>query len=204
MTRSLPTRLLHLLLAAAIVHQLAVSLLMQKPEPGTPENLGFELHQGVGLASAGILVIFWLWLLVRRREHGIAALVPWFSAARRGAVAADLARHGAALKKWALPSPAEETPLASAVHGLGLLVATGMAATGVVIYATMAPDGTLSGVGSGALNVHSLLANLMWAFLVGHAALAVWHQMKGHDVLKRMFSLKKPLASIDEERERTP
>ena len=33
---------------------------MQKPEPGRPENLGFELHQGVELASAGILVIFWL------------------------------------------------------------------------------------------------------------------------------------------------
>jgi cytochrome b561 len=60
--RALPTRLLHLLLAAAIVHQLAINLLMQKPEPGRPEKLGFELHQGVGLASAGILVIFWHWV----------------------------------------------------------------------------------------------------------------------------------------------
>ena len=34
-------------------------MLVQKPEPRTPENLGFKLHQGVGLASAGILVIFW-------------------------------------------------------------------------------------------------------------------------------------------------
>jgi hypothetical protein len=133
MNRSLPARLLHLLLAAAIVHQLAVSLLMQKPEPGRPENLGCELHQGVGLASAGILVIFWLLVLVRRREHGMATLVPWFSAPRRRAVAAELVRHWGALKKWALPSPAEETRLASAVHGLGLLVATAMAATGIVV-----------------------------------------------------------------------
>lgn len=31
----------------------------------------------------------------------------------------------------------------------------------------------------------------MWLYLVGHASLAVLHQMKGHDVLKRMFSLSK-------------
>jgi hypothetical protein len=83
MKRSLPARLLHLLLAAAIVRPLAASLLMPKPEPGRPENLGFELHQGVALASAGILVIFWALVLVRRREHGIATLVPRFSAPRR-------------------------------------------------------------------------------------------------------------------------
>ena len=79
MNRSLPARLLHLLLAAAIVHQLAVSLLMQKPEPGRPENLGCELHQGVGLASAGILVIFWLLVLVRRRIKGHVVLKRMFS-----------------------------------------------------------------------------------------------------------------------------
>lgn len=192
MTRSLAARLLHLLLAAAIVHQLVVSLFMQKPEPpGRPGNLGFELHESVGLASVGILVIFWLWTLLRRRQHGVPALVPWFSATRRRAVAADLAWHWAALKKGALPPPPEETPLASAVHGLGLLVATAMAASGAIVYATMGPDGALSGFGSGALSAHSLLANLTWAYLVGHASLAVLHQMKGHDTLKRMFSLRK-------------
>jgi cytochrome b561 len=66
------------------------------------------------------------------------------------------------------------------------------------------PDGTLSGVGSGALNVHSLLANLMWALPFGHAVVAVWHQIKWHDVLKCVFSTKQSVGSIDEERERMP
>lgn len=87
MTRSLPTRFLHLLLAAAIVHQLAVSLFMQEPKPsGRPGNLGFELRGSVGLlASVGTLVIIWLWTLIRRREQGIAALIPRFLATRRRA-----------------------------------------------------------------------------------------------------------------------
>lgn len=84
----------------------------------------------------------------------------------------------------------EETPLASAVHGLALLAAIAMAASGAIVFATMGPDGALSGLGSGALSAHSLLANLMWAYLVGHASLAVLHQMQEHDTL-RMFSLRK-------------
>jgi cytochrome b561 len=102
-----------------------------------------------------------------------------------------MATHWAALKSWELPSPSEDTPLASAVEGLGLLVASAMAATGAVLYATMSPDGALSGFGSAALNAHKLLANLMWAYLVGHALLAVLQETQGHDVLKRIFSMKK-------------
>lgn len=79
---------------------------------------------------------------------------------RRKAVAADLAGHRAALRKGELPSPAEEAPLASAVHCLGLLVATAMAATGAGVYVTMNLDGALSGFGSAALNAHSLLATI--------------------------------------------
>jgi cytochrome b561 len=31
------------------------------------------------------------------------------------------------------------------------------------------------------------MANLMWAYVVGHAGLAVLHQWMGHRVLQRMF-----------------
>lgn len=134
---SLVTQPIEQRIAQAQAQQVHYGIAWQEARQGRPGNLGFELHESVGLASVGILVIFWLWPLVRNREHGISALIPWFSAARRKAVAADLAGHLTALRKGDLPSPAEEAPLASAVHGLGLLVATAMAATGAVVYATM-------------------------------------------------------------------
>jgi cytochrome b561 len=69
--RSLPTRLLHGLLAAAIVYQLVGSLVMNAPKPGMPANLAFELHESVGLATVGLLAAFWLRTLVRRRGAGL-------------------------------------------------------------------------------------------------------------------------------------
>jgi cytochrome b561 len=186
MQRSLPTRLLHALLAVAIIHQLAVSQFMTHPRPGRPGDFGVELHTWVGLASFAIVLAFWLWTLLRRREHGFVDLVPWFSAARRGAVLADLRHHLDSLKRLSLPDPGTETPLASAVHGLGLLTATAMAATGTLAWFLSAPDGRIAAPGRLALEVHEVFANRMWAYLVAHAALAVLHEALGHGTLRRM------------------
>jgi cytochrome b561 len=37
------------------------------------------------------------------------------------------------------------------------------------------------------LQAHRILANLMWAYVVGHAGMAVLHQVCGHRVLQRIF-----------------
>ena len=189
MPHSLLTKLLHGLLAASIIHQLIVSQFMTHPRPGRPGDFAFDLHSWVGLASMGILVAFWLWVLLRRREHGVAALVPWFSSTRRRAVFADFGLHFRALKRFTLPPPGEvETPMASAMHGLGLLTATVMAATGTAAYFLSQPDGSLASPGPLALDVHEIFANLIWAYLVAHAGLALLHQILGHRLLQRMFS----------------
>ena len=71
MKRVLTTRLLHLILAAAIIHQLFGSYVMHSPRPsGRQGNFAFSLHEFVGLASVAILALFWLWIVVRRKEHG--------------------------------------------------------------------------------------------------------------------------------------
>jgi cytochrome b561 len=189
MKRSLLTRLLHLLLAAAIIHQLAVSLVMQMPNPsGRRGTLGFEFHEIVGLLSLGVLAIFWVWTLVRRREHGFTVLVPWFSSVRRKAAMEDLSLYLGAIRKRVFPQPPDESPFARAVHGLGLLVATSMAATGAVVYVLMEANGKVTGLGAVALDAHRALANLMWAYLIAHASIALLHQMKGHSVLQRIFT----------------
>jgi cytochrome b561 len=189
MKGSLPTRLLHLMLAAATIHQLVVSLFMQMPRPpGRTGDLAFDFHQIVGLASLGILLLFWVWTVVRRYEHGFSDLVPWFSSAQRKAVIEDLGLHLGAVRRGKFPQPAAKSALASAVHGLGLVVATGMAASGAVVYVLTEANQAVTGLGAAALDAHRVVANLMWAYLVAHASIALLHQMKGHNVLQRMFT----------------
>ena len=185
MPRSLLTRLLHATIALAVIAQLVGIGLAEPPRAGTPGNLMFSVHQFVGLGTLGVLVAFWLWTLLRR-EHGFTALVPWFSRNRRAAVVADLREHLAVLRQLRLPQPGSETPLASAIHGLGLIVATTMATTGATVFVGMAPDGTLPAWADVALSLHKATANLMWAYLIGHPAVALLHEAMGHRLLRGM------------------
>lgn len=179
------TRVLHLLIALAVVHQLGVSLIMVVPEAGKPGNIYYEFHESVGLASFGIVLAYWIWLALRRTDRGAGALFPWFSSPGRGAVLADLRAHLISLGRLRLPA-LEEQPLASAVHGLGLLTATIMAGTGMLAW-----SGSLSETNAERLwQVHMLVGNLMWAYLIGHVSVAVLHELAGERLLGRMFTLR--------------
>lgn len=178
--RSLATRLLHATLLLAVCWQLIGSNFIERPRATRPGNAMYEWHEVVGLATLGVVLAFWVWSWVRRRETPLAALFPWFSARRLRAVGDDLARHLVELRQFRLPGGEAETPLASAVHGLGLLGALAMGATGAWLYTLAVPTGVV-------LDVHKLVANLMWAYLIGHAALAILHQIAGHGVFQRMF-----------------
>jgi cytochrome b561 len=90
-----------------------------------------------------------------------------------------------------LPPYEETAPLASAVHGLGLLLMTAMAASGGVYAAQVwagaqspEPDASL------VMTVHFALANLVWAYLIGHAAMATIHHFAHAASLRRMWSLR--------------
>ncbi len=193
MERSIVTRLLHGLLALAVIHQLAVSLIMEPPKrghdaPGLP-GVFFDLHQAVGLFTLGVVLAFWLWGLVRRDETTLGTMLPWFSRERRQVLLTDLAHHWAALRRLRLPGYRPGSPLPAAVHGLGLLVITAMGATGALIYFTYGQPGIAGQVAKTTWEVHEALANLAWAYLIGHAGLGVLHGIAGHDILRPMFRL---------------
>lgn len=193
MERSIVTRVLHGLLALAVIHQLAVSLIMEPPKHGhdAPGLAGttFDLHEGVGLFTFGVVLAFWLWSLVRSGETPVAVMVPWFSRERRRALMTDLGHHWSALRRWRLPDYRPRSPLPAAVHGLGLLAITAMGATGTVIYFAHGQPGLVGQVAKATWEVHEALANLAWAYLIGHAGLGVLHGLAGHDIMRPMFRL---------------
>lgn len=183
MPRSMTTRLLHMLLALAIIHQLVAGALMAGPRHG---GILWQAHESVGVASLGILFAFWAWTLFRRGETRIGRLFPWLSRTGRAALRADIAVHIEALRQFRLPH-SEESPIASATHGLGLLAATAMALTGAVFFLKGVVPHLVIWV---ALNLHGAVANLMWAYLIAHAGLAVLHEITGQPVLRRMSPVK--------------
>ena len=182
---NVPTRLVHAGLASAVLTAVFASLGMEHPKPGRPGNLLFEVHEYGGLAAFTLIVLFWLILTLRKRGTPSGLLFPWFSATRRAALWSDTKHHLAALRRLRLPDHDSESPFASAVHGLGILLVTAMSGTGTLFY--------FFGDNGGAMNlvieVHETLANLVWVYLIGHVSLAVLNHFFTEFNLRSMWSL---------------
>ncbi len=183
--RSHATRILHVLLLLSVINQLLSSQLMHHPLPGDPPPALFALHEYVGMASLVFVLVFWLWALIRHGETKIDRLFPWLCPSSIRAVFRDAVVQFRGILR-ADPFVESDGAFASAVHGLGLVTLTAMAATGTVFFLT---NGSI--VAHDAMKLHKLIANLMWAYLFGHAGIAVLHHLLGHDVIKRMFWLRR-------------
>lgn len=188
---SLMTRLVHAFLAIAVILQLLTSLVMHGPDRNSAGDWLFEIHEYSGLLALVLAAGFWLHVLSRRKGMEVRALVPWFSAERRRAVLADVKVHWTSLKARQVPPHEDASPLASAIHGLGLLLMLGMAATGAVFFFGLYFGIEKTGLFPLDLDVHRLLANLAWAYLVGHAGLAVLHHYLKQSSLSEMWSFHK-------------
>jgi cytochrome b561 len=146
------------------------------------------------MAGFAVIVLFWLWTFVRHRsETNAARLVPWCSLSGWRDVLVDARKT--ARNIMALKAPGGRAgALVSAVHGLGLLLASAMAASGASYFLLF--EGT--SLGGGVLGVHKYLANFMWVYLIGHASMAALHAMLGDDVFARMFWLKRDKTDLTE------
>jgi hypothetical protein len=181
------TRLLHAGLAGTIVVQLVSSQFMNPDGAG---NTAFEVHEWSGLAASGLVVAFWANTILRQRGTPLVQLLPWLSSSARAALWQDIVGHLAALKARKMPLHGESAPLASAFHGLGLLLMTTMAASGFVYYFINSGDPDAGGLVGLTMLIHTTFANLVWAYLVGHAGMGILAHLTGTLPLGRMWSLR--------------
>ncbi|MDW4550658.1 cytochrome b/b6 domain-containing protein [Defluviimonas sp. D31] len=186
---SFATRLAHIGLALAVLTQLGTSQVMEPVEPGSAGNAFFTLHEYAGLAAFAFVLGFWMAATFRRRGTAWGLLLPWFSGARLAALWADSKAHLGSLTRFRIPVYDAQSPLASAVHGLGLLLMTAMAGTGTVYYAINAGNPDAGGLVGLVMFVHTSLANLVWAYLIGHGTLALIHHFTQNLDLREMWSL---------------
>ncbi|MCW9035419.1 MAG: cytochrome b/b6 domain-containing protein [Alphaproteobacteria bacterium] len=183
------TRLFHLFLAFGIALQMIVSLGMTHPKPGRAGDFLFEIHEVLGITLLGVLVTHWLWSMVRPGKVPLAQLIPWFSSTRRTAVWNDARTFGEGLVKLRLPDNSEPSPLAGAIQGLGLIVATILAASGLVIFLYAPENGKMIGWLHDVKEIHEVLGPLMWGYLALHAGAGLLHQLAGHQSITAMFNL---------------
>lgn len=186
------TRLVHAGLALAIVTQLATSLVMHGPNETQAGDMLFQVHRYSGLTATVLAFGLWATILFRSRGTDIGALIPWFSSQRLAALWRDAVEHAKAVLTLRLPAHDPDAALPSAVHGLGLLLISAMALSGALYFVQVGlglhsaePDGMI------AMTVHLALANLVWAYLIAHAGLAVLHHLLKSMSLSTMWSLRK-------------
>jgi len=188
---NLATRLVHAAFAVVIIVQLFTSNFMHGPWRGRPADWLFVTHEYAGLVSMGLALAFWLVLLVRRRGTPLGLMFPWFSDRRLIALWDDIVDHFIALVELRLPEHEGESPLASAVHGLGILLMTLLAVTGSIYF-----YGAYEGLKEMfffrlMLFTHGTFANLAWFYLIGHAGLGIIHHYTSRFSLADMWSLER-------------
>ncbi|MEC9196718.1 MAG: cytochrome b/b6 domain-containing protein [Pseudomonadota bacterium] len=184
------TRLAHGALALAIITQLASSQFMIPEEPGKVANSAFEVHEYGGLAAFAFMLVFWLALTTRQFGTAPATLFPWFSGDRLSALWADTKSHAASIMRLKVPPYEPASALAGAIHGLGLIIATLMAASGTLYYFVNAGDPDGGGLVALAMNVHRTFGNLAWAYLILHATTGVIYHYASDMSLRDMWSVR--------------
>jgi cytochrome b561 len=168
-----------------VTFQLFVSLVMEIPQPGLrPQPLGlqgFQAHKSVGAVLIVIVLAHWLWTLRRAHGQAIRHLFPW-GRFGRAEIVADLKN----LKGGKLPEGGPGGGLPGFVHGLGFLAVTGMAASGCLIL-LLSADGPRTRLLQDVANLHAALANVVWLYWLGHVAMVIVHESRGHRILGGIF-----------------
>lgn len=183
-------RILHILLLLTVLSQLATELFMQAPKQGEAADhfalFLFSIHWVIGFFVV-IICLSYLMLVLDKDDHR-NRLFPWLEGDLRTALIVEAKRDIPGWFKGILPSPDQAHLIAGTVHGLGLLLATGLGMTGVIIYLGIKHDGSMPPAIHFIREVHEVLGIMLWLFIVGHLLMAALHQIKGHRVLQNMFT----------------
>jgi len=187
-------RILHSLFALMMVFQLISEELMKRPKlvDGLPrvrsdeQILFFEAHEWIGVIL--LVVVGLRFMMMLGNPEDIQRLFPFLSAERMKGVFSDLKE----LLTGKIKAPTHDDCLAGFVHGLGLLLGLALGLTGTAMFVGMDPiNGTMNEFVHTLKEVHEVLGELLWYYVIGHVAMVVVHQIKGHRSLQRISPMSK-------------
>jgi len=186
------TRILHWGFALLIPLQLLSEELMKRPKPGRIRDdmqiFFFEMHELIGYIAFCLVVARLVWGLFSS-EASWMRLYPYFSKTGRELLMYELKHEVPGWFKGKLPNPSRERCMASAVHGLGLLLVTAMGFTGVMMGLGMEESGLMTGMIHEAKEIHEMLGELLWIYIFAHVGMTALHMFLGHPMLRRIFGM---------------
>ncbi len=186
---NLAARSLHLLMVITVLFQLFSSLWMQVPEPGKLNH--WEQHlfywHALFFGWLALMVGFIYFFVVRTDPETWAQFFPWLVKERRAAFFNALKTEIPDLFRGKLAPAEPKSPLAGAVHGLGMLLLIGLGLTGLYVMQGVRSDGTMSSDVLIFLDLHAALGVMIWAFLGAHIFMTVYHLLLGHRELFDIF-----------------
>ncbi|WP_130469883.1 cytochrome b/b6 domain-containing protein [Candidatus Magnetaquicoccus inordinatus] len=183
------TRVLHLTIAVGGVVQLLSSLLMTHPKPGRAGDALYAMHDAGGQVLLALLMIHWLWSLLRQGEVKLLQLWPWFTPSQIPGIVADARQMLSHFWQRKIPEGGRFSPLAAAVQGVGLMLATLLGGSGLLLSNAAAEGVAMVGWLHDVKEGHELLGTLMWFYLIVHASMAMLHHWAGHDTVRAMLRI---------------
>jgi len=190
-------RILHSLFASLMVLQLIDEMFMKRPKlvDGVPrirtdeQIFFFDLHEWVGVIL--LIVVGLRFAMMLGHEDEVKRLFPFISGEQLKGVIGELKE----IPGWfrgKFKAPGDDNHLAGFVHGLGLLLGLAMGLTGTAMFAGMDPiTGAMDEVVYELKEIHEVLGELLLYYIIGHVAMAMIHQIKGHRSLQRISPLSK-------------
>ena len=179
-------RINHAMLAAGVVIQLLLGLVMDEDGPGADGILGrvgMELHEIVGMVVLAALLLRWALFPLGYVPYGVGHYFPWFSKARMRDVFRDLtAGLGLAWR-----DPSKQAHLGGAIQGLLLLLATVLALSGAAMFFSPAKAGASPALVDVFKEIHEATGSIIWFFLVLHLTATVAYLAAGHRAVLSMF-----------------
>jgi cytochrome b561 len=186
------TRLLHLTIMLSVLLQLLSEQLMKVPKPGesvqTYEAIFLNLHEWNGFVVLGLAVFYIMYLTDDSDDW--KRLFPWASTSGCKGLWQEIRHDMPGWLTGQLKTPDEAHHIAGTVHGLGILLAIALGSTGIMIFMGLESSGEMNEDIKLLRELHSDLGTLMWFYIFGHAGMAIMHHVKGHSLLREMFSLK--------------
>ena len=175
---------LHIALAVLVTFQLLSQLKMhaiwKHLHVAAYQHVLYWAHMLLGAATFLVILLFWRQICLSRalRLH----LYPYIGI-HRDRIWADIRQA----LRGNLPEGGMRGGLPGFVHGLGILVVTAMGLTGILMfYLILSANGVKPAAAYYEFpkSIHSLVANLLWAYWGGHIAMALLHARKNPKILR--------------------
>jgi cytochrome b561 len=186
------TRLTHLLIAVLIIGQLfSIYAIEEKFFTAPIRTFLWSVHKYGGITVFFVLFSFWIHILKRHQGTSITELFPWVSLTALKNLIKDIIVYFKQMIQFKIPEHTTPSPLASAIHGVGIIIMSIMATTGVHRYIVYEFSITKTPLIKYISSLHHVFADYAWIYLGLHVSVALINHLFNKQKLSAMWCLRK-------------